>query len=191
MNWVEEQVKHYQRDAEVADLFGLIVYTKSHANILKVLRDDDYWQAFDAVSGPRLAVFSIRALPPEQETQGGTSMGFMRGKAGEPEENISLLRDLGLSGSNNFPLLLLFTRDGDDIYRIAIPLDDTSEAAAYQSIKDNLTLVAETLAAVDPTNLKEPLGLTGAMNLAIDHREGVKMIRKATDLFLWIKKFLP
>jgi len=57
MSWLDTLVVQYRADQTLADIFGVILYTDTHANIKKVLRDEDYWRSFDEVSGRRLAVF--------------------------------------------------------------------------------------------------------------------------------------
>lgn len=41
---------------------GFIMYTKADAFVAKVLKDDDYWDSLDAISGPNWPIFAVRPL---------------------------------------------------------------------------------------------------------------------------------
>jgi len=69
MSWLDTLVVQYRADQTLADIFGVILYTDTHANIKKVLRDEDYWRSFDEVSGRRLACFPFGRPPLPRRTR--------------------------------------------------------------------------------------------------------------------------
>lgn len=191
-DWIDEQVEHFRtRQSDVVDLYALVLYRTENANMVKLLRDADYWRAFDSVSGSRLAVFSVRAASPPPLPQGDPEgFGFMVGRWREPEDNLPLMEDLALSTTQRLPMLVVFTHVDGEIARAVIPLDEETLDAAYKSLKDALTLLADAMAKISEDNIKNPEGLIAAANLAIDDREGVRRLRAAERLFKRLKGFL-
>jgi hypothetical protein len=197
MNWLDKLVVQYRGDGSLADLFGLILYTDAHANIKKVLRDEDYWKSFDNVSGPYLAVFSIRT-PIHRRTR-DDDMGFMVSVLRDPEDNLTLLADLQLTPTQKLPGIVWLTRDEGDLLRCIVPLNDRTEDAAYASIKESLVTAAEAVARVAEAtdgeirggNLRKPLGVFAALNFAIDNKRDVRRLKKAIKIWEFIKDLKP
>lgn len=63
MNWATDLASLYVPGDGTARVFGVVLYTRAHANIKRVLDDDCYWEAFDEISGPRWNIFATRAEP--------------------------------------------------------------------------------------------------------------------------------
>lgn len=197
MNWLDKLVVQYRMDGSLADLFGLILYTDAHANIKKALRDEDYWKSFDNVSGPYLAVFSIRT-PIHRRTR-DDDMGFMVSVLRDPGDNLTLLADLQLAPTQKLPGIVWLTRDEGDLLRCIVPLNDRTEDAAYASIKESLVTAAEAVARVAEAtdggirggNLRNPLGVFAALNFAIDNKRDVRRLKKAIKIWELIKDLKP
>ena len=60
MSGISELVELYRQDESLVDIFGLILFTDEHANIKKVINDEDYWSAFNKLSGKRWVIFSSK-----------------------------------------------------------------------------------------------------------------------------------
>ena len=77
-------------------IYGFIMYTSAHPYITKVLRDDDFWNALDEISGENWPIFAIRPL-----TKGSYGfpnvppgyVGFMKMEWKEPNENKKYFND--------------------------------------------------------------------------------------------------
>lgn len=111
MNWAMRLAEICRGDKSLVDIFGVILYTDLHANIKKVLRDQDYWSSLDELSGNNWAVFCIK---PEAgrldyaDSRPG-QLGLMIPVWKEPEENMSLLEEFEIDSTRDLPLLLVFT----------------------------------------------------------------------------------
>lgn len=49
-------------DMSNSRIAGFILYTRKHANVVKILKDDDYWNSLDELSGPNWPIFAVRPL---------------------------------------------------------------------------------------------------------------------------------
>ena len=53
-------------DNSTSKIYGFIMYTQRHSYIIKVLRDDDFWNELDEISGANWPIFSVK---PRKEVQ--------------------------------------------------------------------------------------------------------------------------
>jgi hypothetical protein len=191
MNWLNNLVEQYRYKDEIASIFGVILYTEAHANIIKVLRDDDYWTALNVITGPHWIIFSIRPSKGKTSHPPGT-MGRMEEIWMEPEENKALLREFELKSTENLPLFIVFAKDEDgEILKHSLQLKDTSIEEAYGSIKEALELVTNAIIGVKPENRKNVLGGFQAVNLAVSEYKGWKKMQKAIKFYIWVKRLIP
>lgn len=199
MSWLDNLIVKYRADTTLADLFGVILYSDAHAHIRKVLRDEDYWRSFDAVSGRHLAVFAIRTQVPSPPRS--HDLDFMVPSWREPRENLPLLKDLELESTEKLPVIVWLTHDGGDLLRCVVPLEDRTEEAAYASIKKALITAAEAMeqvagAASTKTGkkggqLRDPLGVFAALSFAVDNERDVKRLKKALKIWEFLKELKP
>jgi hypothetical protein len=199
MSWLDELVLKYRADTTLADLFGVILYSDAQANVKKVLRDEDYWQSFDAVSGRHLAVFAIRTKAPAPLRN--RDLDFIVPAWKEPRENLPLLKDLELSSTEKLPVIVWLTHDAGDLLRCVVPLKDHTEEAAYASIKEALTTASEAMEKVAKArsaktgkrggNLRNPLGVFAALSFAVDSKQDVKRLQKALKVWEFLKDLKP
>ena len=197
MSWLDKLVVQYRADPALADLFGIILYSDAQANVKKVLRDEDYWEALDEVSGPHLAVFAVRTKAPKVPG----NLDFVVPVWKEPRENLALLEDLQLPSTEKLPAIVWLTHDRGDLLRCVVPLDDRTEEAAYASIKKALTIAGEAMENVAQAtsaktgkkggNLRDPLGVFAAMSFAVDNQRDVKRLKKALKIWEFLKELKP
>jgi hypothetical protein len=151
-------------------LFGLILFTKSHPHIVKVLKDKDYYDALDEISGKLLLVFATMLFdggfrtpnpPPEKypskttkivtnEVTGafyiestGTSTSYMM----EPiwvdsSENKEVISWFNIKDSREFPLFVLFAFENSIMCYKKYPLRDSSVQEAFRSLKEVLSAIS-------------------------------------------------
>ena len=53
----------YLSTEDIHNVFGIILYSNKNPLVKKVLRDKDYWQSLDAISGPRWPVLAMCPPP--------------------------------------------------------------------------------------------------------------------------------
>lgn len=214
MSWLDELVVQYRADPALADLFGIILYSDAQAHVKKVLRDEDYWEALNEVSGPHLAVFAVRTKAPKAPGD----LGFVVPVWKEPRENLALLEDLQLPSTEKLPVIVWLTHDRGDLLRCVVPLDDRTQEAAYASIKRALTVAGEAMENVAQAtsaktgakntgketgkktskkstgkrgNLRDPLGVFAAISLAVDNERDIKRLKKALKIWEFLKELKP
>lgn len=167
MTWVIELARHRQEELGGPTLFGVVIYTGVHANLKKVLRDDDYWAALDELSGPKCAIFSIRA-----QAAGASALALEPGRdmmvevSNKLAANRELLSAFGLDSTQVLPMLVVFTLEPTDyLHRIIIPLSDNTPQSAFASLKSALHEITAALDGLSP----EMLFNTDACYSAVDH----------------------
>lgn len=192
MNWLTQRVNARGSREGEALLYGVVLFTDAHANVRKVLQDQDYWDAFDYESGSRWAVFATIAA---RGTFGyrnfplGT-LGMMVSVRKEPVANHELLEDFGLSSTQQLPVLMVFAYQEDGGLRsAALALDDTSMDAAYNSLKRTLRLVSDTLDRVDDENLQSS-GAFDSVQYAVKGYNEKKAIVRAVSVIERLKSLV-
>lgn len=205
MSWLKKLVEQYKDKDEIVDIFGVILYTDKHANIKKVLRDQDYWDSFHERSGPHWMIFSIRPRPGRMEYPINEEIVGPPGAPPppprlynmvpvwkEPKENFSLLQEFGIESTKHLPQLLVFTESArGEILKHSLRLKDSSVNEAYASIKEAIDLVTRAIAGISPENRKNSLGAFQAVDLAVSDYKGWKRLEKAFDFYRWVKGLMP
>lgn len=185
MNWAVELSKTKEPSEGQANLFGVIIYTNAHPHIKKVLRDEDYWQALDEVSGPQWSVYAVRAA---EGTHGLPNLppgyvGMMYPVWKEPKANKELLELFGLSSTENLPVIVVFAQNEDgDIYQNIVDVDDSTEEQAYKSIKEVLRVVAQALEKVSSENLQTDVNAFHAVSYSIKNYKEWRRIKKGASV---------
>lgn len=193
MSWINNLVEKYRNKENLVDVFGLVLYTDEHANIIKVLRDDDYWKAFHEISGPNWAIFSIKPQKGHigYPDLGPGQLGLMVPVWKEPAKNKNLLREFAFKSTENLPLFLIFTHAVDEILQIQMKIDDSSIDNAYTSIKEVILVISKAIEGILPENYKNPEGVFTALHFAMNNHKDMKILKKGLGFYSWIKGLLP
>lgn len=135
-------------DMSNSRIAGFILYTRKHANVVKVLKDEDYWTCFDEMSGPNWPIFSVRPLDPRRQQYSGRSIpgtiSMMVSTLHEPNANKRVLKYFGLEESRDLPCFIVFMwDDNNQLCQIDWKIDDFSVDAAYNSIKEVIELISK------------------------------------------------
>jgi hypothetical protein len=193
MSVFETLVQEYKANDNVAHLFGVVLYTDEHANIKKVLRDDDYWSAFNELTGDDFAVFSIRPKKGEHSVPKMPmgSMGMMVPIWIEPKENRKIIELFELEDTQRLPMLLLFTEVNDSYLSIKLPLKESSVETAYNAIKSQLEFSCRAIADVKKENFKNAEGLYAALSLRHDDRQKWSLLTRGIGVYKYLKDLVP
>jgi hypothetical protein len=193
MNWAVDLSRTYTPAEEQANLYGVIIYTDAHAYIKKVLRDEDYWQALDELSGPRWAVLAVRAARGEYgfPNLGPGQIGMMRMVWKEPRANKELLDAFEIDSTAGLPVIVIFAQDQDgEVYRTVLKIDDSSEESAFKSVKEILTTVADALEKVDESNLQKGVRAYHAVSYSISNHKEWEALRKGFKILERIRSWM-
>jgi hypothetical protein len=180
------------REAVVA--FGLILYTDEHPHVKKVLRDKDYWQALDKMSGQRWAILAARAVRGHYELPDMPPgmMGMMRMVWHEPEQNRQLLATFGLEDTARLPMFVLFTplHDGR-LLHTSIKLNDESEEAAFARLKDVVSALTEAVNVIQKENREDYEAVFNALKMAVFDIKVRDFVKSGMGLYSWVKDKWP
>ena len=116
-----------------ANVFGVIVYTEENPHIIKVLRDSDYWDSFNA----RTKNWLLYAIRPDDNHKHLA------------EEY--LLPEMGIKTKKDLPLLIVFAiGPNQDLLQRAYTINDSSVDAAYQSIEGTVNTITDAVKMISP-----------------------------------------
>lgn len=189
----ESLVTSLEKDKSIASVFGVLIYTDSHPNVKKVMRDDDYWTAFDEITGEKFVVLSVK---PKVGKYGYPSpppgvLCKMMPIWKEPRDNLKLIKAFEIGSTEQLPMLLIFARVGGDVLKIEIGINEDSVSSAYISIKQSLEFCSKVISGIKVENLNNPEGLYASFALQNDHRVRINKIKSCLNLYVFIKSLLP
>ena len=129
-------------------IYGFILYTRRHANVVNFLQNSNYWGCLDDISGPNWPIFSVRPLAQgRSEIKGGGpsgTIGMMISTWNEPNENRKILDFFELSESKDLPCFVGFIWDDrDELQQFIWPINETSVDSVYASLKRIVTIISE------------------------------------------------
>lgn len=131
-----------------ARIFGFVMYTRGHSYIAKTLRDRDFWNELNEISGPNWPIFAVRPLEegdykmPEPTIPGTFQM--MVPIWTEPNANRKYLDVFSLKESRDLPCLVAFIwNDDDEIEQITCKLSNRNLEEAFDSIREVVRIIAD------------------------------------------------
>ncbi len=190
MNWAIELSRIHKPSSGQANLYGVILYTNSHAYVAKVLSDPIYWSALDEISGQQWSVFATKVAQGRYKlpTPPANTMVLMIPVWKEPAANKELLHMFQLENTKSLPLLAIFAADEDGtIEQTVIPLSDSSLESAYESIQSILKTVADAIRQVEDGNLNDGTRAFRAVRYAIKGYNEKQVIKRAVDVWRWLR----
>ncbi|MDE6649718.1 MAG: hypothetical protein K2K45_07295 [Muribaculaceae bacterium] len=130
------------------------MYTRSHAYIAKVLRDTDFWNELDEISGPRWPIFAVQPLAQGQYRYPAYPpgvLGMMVPTWEEPNENRKYLDVFSLEESSDLPCFIVFIwNDDDELEQITFKLSNSNLEEAFDSIREIVTVVSKAEQRIHP-----------------------------------------
>ena len=169
-NFIEICNNH--KDDDIALVFAIIIYNESNPEISKILKDTDYWNSLDKLSGKYLTVFSIKKKS-RRRLKGRTGFSINRrldlgsqilrpSSYGIPINTFSNLEDtnkdllselFGVNGEFPTPSILFFQiKDNMVLKSFFISLIEDKIEESYLEIKRYLTRAVDTLKPIKDEN---------------------------------------
>lgn len=130
-------------------IYGFILYTKGNPYVVKALKDQDFWDALDDLSGPNWIIFSVKPKP-QQETyllrKPCTRMKIVVPVNGE---NKKFLNFFGITDMDMLPCFMAFIW-GDDgkLKTIACKIASEPETAVYKSLEEIVKIISKVEAQI-------------------------------------------
>ena len=166
-NYGLELIKDLVKDSNTSRIYGFILYTEQNPYIAKVLRDSDFWNALDTISGANWPIFAVRPFaqdiysspnrstnfhPQEKNISSSNTIGFIVHSGNKPSDNLpfiydfcredSKLRDYGLEDPKMLPCFVAFIwDDNDNLQSIAISIEGNDVDTTYKSIKEIVEVI--------------------------------------------------
>lgn len=151
-------------DNSISKIYGFIMYTQRHSYIIKVLRDDDFWNELDEISGGNWPIFSVR---PRKEIQysrvcnnglGNLSSTrdtplyqMMTVTGSEPNYNREFLKLFSLDELIDLPCFVTFIwRNEHEIEQVIWKLSNKNEEEAFDSIREVVEIISRTESEILP-----------------------------------------
>lgn len=138
-----------QCDNSITRIYGFIMYTRSHSYIVKVLRDNDFSNELNEISGANWPIFSVKPLLEEKHEAPCSSIDenviqMMKPTWNEPNQNRKLLDFFNLKESQHLPCFITFIwNDKQELEQITWPLKNTSKQDAFNSIREIVTIISQ------------------------------------------------
>ena len=141
-------------DKNLSRIYGFIIYTDQNPYVVKVLQDEEFWNALNSISGSNWPIFAVRPLRKgKYVTQGvgKNSIGFRVSTWKEPNENLQVLRDFGLTSTEQLPLFVAFMwDDNDELNEVAIQIRGKDKDSTYHSLEEIVKVITRAENAVLP-----------------------------------------
>jgi hypothetical protein len=130
-------------------LWGILLFTEAHPHVIKALKDIDYYNALNEISGNKIAIlttmlFRGRYISPEIRPG---SFGDIIPIWDEPNKNKEVLSWFDIEDSRKLPLLVLFTIEDNQLYHQHYSIDHDSSQEVFKSLREVLLLIPNELGA--------------------------------------------
>lgn len=164
-------------------LYGVILFTESHPYVVKALRDEDFWNSLDQMSGTHWVIFATRLFKGALETpKSSKDMEFMQTIWKEPNTNRDLLQHFNIRDSSR-PYFVVFALDGDQLFYATHLIRGKSADAVYQSLEEVIKTVSREL---ENKRTAEPQEIYKALNLQLRLLKAKDALKQA---FQWAQSF--
>lgn len=135
-------------DDTLSRIYGFILYTDKDPYVAKVLQDNLFWNALDAISGSSWPIFAARPLHEgHRELRGGNipgTMSMMVSVWEEPKSNYPILDYFDLDSSEELPLFIAFIwDDNDELNQVATPIRGNTTDEVYASLKEIVEVISK------------------------------------------------
>jgi hypothetical protein len=136
-DFVEICRSHHQENRALA--FAFILYDFNHPEIIKILRDQDYWNALDDISGKFLTVFSFHHSDQRSRLDNLTnSQQFIKER-------------FGIELPERRPLILFFQVTDNQVSNpVAVEIRSKTVEQAFIEIRETLLDIVDCLKEVTP-----------------------------------------
>lgn len=187
-------VEQYKTRENVHNVFGVILYTDRNPFVLKMLRDDDFWNALHEISGPRWPIFAIRPASGYKTSRVPRSTASAKKlmvpitRWHEPSANRELLETFKIADTRQLPMLLVFAEGNKgEVLQIAFKIKDADQNSCYKSLKSIVEKCAEAIEKVTAENIKNTEVIHGLMENVYYQEVIVNCFKTGVSFIQWFK----
>ena len=178
---------------EKVNIFGVLLYTRAHPHIIKLLKDDDYWDALDEISGKKWAIFSIKPLVRKLKRDPFQSniISNMIPIYEEPFMNKKLLRDFNIQDTSSLPMLLVFwKKENGHTDQITYSLSGDSVETLYKDLNRIVSAITETIERITPENMTETARIFQEVLGTVKYKATWRTIAKSINILERLKSWM-
>ncbi len=138
--------------------YALLVYDERQPVLRKFLRDQDFWEELNAISGPNLLVFAARDKAISGDESGQTSLDIVVGTQFRSNDRTvpysGMLQQLAREQVNvQYPFLVFFQSKGGEVSDyLIVPLLKPRPEDSIEKLRRTVKIVAESLSLVHEEN---------------------------------------
>ena len=194
MESIKQKLELIKLPDEIIRIFGLILYTDENPHLVKVLRDDDYWNALDSVTGQKWCVFSVKPEKGRYDypTPRPGMMCMMVPIWKEPNSNRELLEEFKLEDTKSLPQLVVFTETKKGkILSIAVKLKETSQEESFNHLSFVLRQISNAVQRIDKENRNDYESVFNAVSMEIEGLKLREFLKGGVGLYAWVKSLIP
>ena len=130
-------------------IYGFILYTKSHPFVIKALKDPDFWNALDDISGPNWPIFSVKPNPQKETKLLRKPCAKMKDVVPVNGDYKKFLKFFGITDMDMLPCFMAFIWDDDGKLRtIACKIASKPETAVYDSLEEIVKIITKVEAKI-------------------------------------------
>lgn len=191
-------------DNSTSKIYGFIMYTQRHSYIIKVLRDDDFWNELDEISGANWPIFSVKPRKEVQysrvhnnrldslnTTRDTLLYQMMTITDCEPNYNREFLKLFSLDELIDLPCFVTFIwRNEHEIEQVIWKLSNKNEEEAFDSIREVVEIISRTESEILPEYKKNDevfRNVKGAIEATIYRKKTIRII----DAIKTLKEYFP
>jgi len=185
----EEKIQDIIDTSEIKT-FGIIVYTDENPNIVKLLKDDDYWNALVSSSGKKFTLFAVKPKKGYAEfpKMQSNTMGFMQAIWKEPKDNLELLSILEVKSTQNLPLFFLFTKVGKYLLKNNISINDNDIGSALKQLQSIFYKIDKVIQSIKLME-EHPVQVHDKIAEVLKKDKFFKTVTSADAIYKFLKKY--
>lgn len=187
------QICEEHRSHGRALVFAFVLYDLENAHIAKVLKDEDYWQSLDTISGNFLTVFSIHRKPIKRGRNLLNNdnvlyhMTTVRDYHNPSETSNSLIQKYFGAIGIKYPAVLFFQVRGEEVLDYTlIELDEENIEPAFHELKKYIKTAVDTLKMITEENRGNSKEIFDLVKDAVRAERTIKVtsrrVRKVTSI---------
>ena len=201
MSTIETLINKYtSEDVNTIKTFGFILYTDSTPNIKKMLRDEDLYASLNERSGGEWVIFTAKPNNNinhnhhfnDSAPADVTTTGYFIDMEEELNVNKEVIQELGLDLFDDIPALIIITKIHKKRYlQCKVKIDDSTVETSYNSLCDLFTKIGKEVTEMKQEYKSNKEFTHNRISVILEKHKAWNIIKKAIDVYTWIKGLLP
>ncbi len=181
------------KDSTQLKTFGILLYTDSNVHIKKLLKDNDYWNALNEVSGDKFIVFSVKPTKGNYQLPTNNKLGNLNLLVpiwNEPKDNKDILEVFEIQSTENLPVFVLFTKFGEYLLQYPLHINENSVEEAYRDLKELLSKIAKKSEKLNIEYNEHPVQIHDKLAVELKKIHGISIVNDVISFYKKIKNMI-